>query len=193
MIFLIVGLVLFLGSHVLTTRRAARADLRARFGANRYKRAYSIIALLGFALICYGFADYRADGYTRIWTPPKALTPIAMLMMLPTFVLLAATNSGGLIQGKIKHPMLSGIQIWALAHLLTNGDLGSMVLFGSFLAWAIYARIAIEQREADEGAPDWAAMRFGRKDTIAILAGFSLYGLFGFVLHPILIGVSIMD
>ena len=191
MIFLIVGLVLFLGPHLLTIRRAARAGLRARFGASRYRGADSIIALFGFALICYGFADYRADGYIVVWTPPKALAPVAMLLMLPALVLLVATNSGGLIQGKIKHPMLAGIKFWALAHLLTNGDLGSILLFGSFLVWAIYARITIKQREADEGAPDWAAMRFGRKDAIAIVAGFSLYVLFGFVLHPILIGVSI--
>jgi uncharacterized membrane protein len=192
MMFLLLGLALFLGSHLLTTQRAVRAHLRGAFGENVYKGVYSLVSLAGFALIVVGYGDYRADGYIDVWTPPRALAHLALLLMLPVFALLiAAYAPGGLIKRAVRHPMLAAVKFWALSHLLANGDLGSILLFGGFLGWAIFARISIKRREADEGAPDFAALRFGIGDIAAIAGGLALYGVFAFALHPLLIGVKV--
>jgi uncharacterized membrane protein len=192
MTMLIAGLVLFLGTHFLTTQRSLRASLRERWGENRYKLAYTALSLAGFALIIVGYGDYRADGYVAVWTPPRGLTHVALLLMMPVFVLLAAAYLPGWIKRTVRHPMLAAVKFWALAHLLTNGDLGSMLLFGSFLAWAVFARISLKQREAIEGAPDFAAMRFGRGDSVAVVGGLGAYLVFALALHPILIGVAVV-
>ena len=107
--------------------------------------------------------------------------------MLPAFVLLVATYLPGNIRAKLKHPMLVAVKLWAFAHLLANGDLKSILLFGSFLAWAVIARIGLKRQERREGrAPQTASWR---NDVLALVIGTVLYGLFGSVLHPILIGV----
>jgi uncharacterized membrane protein len=192
MTLLLLGLVLFLGSHLLTTQRAVRANLRVSFGENVFKGVYSLVALAGFALIVVGYGSYRADGYIDVWAPPRAMSHLALLLMLPVFVLLiAAYAPGGLIKRAVRHPMLAAVKFWALAHLLANGDLGSMLLFGGFLAWAVFARISLKGREAVEGAPDFSAMKFGRGDLIAIAGGLAAYGVFAFALHPLLIGVKV--
>jgi len=192
MTLLLLGLALFLGSHLLTTQRGLRARLRGAIGENVYKSVYSLVALAGFALIVVGYGDYRAQGTVDLWTPPRALGHLALLLMLPVFVLLiAAYAPGGLIKRAVRHPMLAAVKFWALAHLLVNGDTGSVLLFGGFLGWAVYARIAIRHREAAEGAPDFSALRFGLGDIAAIAGGLALYGVFAFALHPLLIGVKV--
>jgi uncharacterized membrane protein len=191
MSLLILGLLLFLGTHLFTTQRAVRASLRERFGANGYKIGYTVLSLAGLVLIVKGYGDYRVAGYIDVWTPPRALAHVGLLLMLPVFVLLAASHSPGLIKRTVRHPMLAAVKFWALAHLLANGDLGSMLLFGGFLAWAVFARISIKQREAIESAPDFSAMKFGRGDLVAIVGGLAAYGVFAFVLHPLLIGVAV--
>lgn len=191
MALLILGLLLFLGTHLFTTQRGSRASLRERFGANGYKIGYTVLSLAGLTLVVIGYGDYRASGYIDVWTPPRALAHVALLLMLPVFVLLSASYAPGLIKRAVRHPMLAAVKFWALAHLLANGDLGSMVLFGGFLAWAVFARISLKQREAIEGAPDFSAMKFGRGDVIAIVGGLAAYGVFAFVLHPPLIGVAV--
>jgi uncharacterized membrane protein len=192
MSLLLLGLLLFLGTHLLTTQRGARASLRERFGANGYKIGYTVLSLAGLVLVVIGYGDYRTDGYIDVWTPPRALAHVALLLMLPVFVLLGASHAPGLIKRTVRHPMLAAVKFWALAHLLANGDLGSMLLFGGFLAWAVFARISLKQREAVEGAPDYSAMKFGRGDLVAIAGGLAAYGIFAFVLHPLLIGVRVV-
>ncbi len=192
MSLLIFGLLLFLGTHLVTTQREVRASLRERFGENGYKIGYTVLSLAGFALLVKGYGDYRAAGYVDVWTPPRALAHMSLLLMLPVFVLLAAAYAPGLIKRAVRHPMLAAVKFWALAHLLSNGDLGSMLLFGGFLAWAVFARISLKQREAVEGAPDFSAMKFGRGDLVAIVGGLAAYGVFAFVLHPLLIGVPVV-
>lgn len=192
MTLLLLGLALFLGSHLLTTQRALRAQLRAVCGEKLYRGLYALVSLAGFVLLIIGYGAYRADGFIDVWTPPPALAPAALLLMLPVFVLLiAAYAPGGLIKRAVRHPMLAAVKFWALAHLLANGDLGSMLLFGGFLAWAVFARISLKKREALEGAPDYSAMRFGIGDIVAIAGGLAFYGLAAFVLHPLLIGVKV--
>ena len=191
MTLLIIGLIIFIGSHVFTTLRPQREGAIAALGAGPYKGLYSLVALAGFALIVIGFGQYRAGGYEPVWHPPAWTRHITMTLMWFSFVALAATGKGprGRIAGWLRHPMLVGVKIWALAHLLVKGDLGSMILFGSLLAFAVYDRIAVKRR-GDTGAPRMAA--FNRSDAIAVGAGTIAYLAMLFYLHPLLIGGPIL-
>jgi uncharacterized membrane protein len=189
MFILIIGIVVFLGAHTFTTRREARTRAIQKLGYGRYKGVYSLISLIGFALIVWGFSRYRAEGLIPIWFPPVWARHITMPLMWLAFIALACMNpSPGRIRGWLRHPMLVAIKIWALAHLLVNGDLGGILLFGSFLAWAVYDRIAVKRR-GDTGAARVAA--FTRADLVALVVGTLAYVAMIF-LHPILIGVSVI-
>ncbi|HYA73479.1 MAG TPA: NnrU family protein [Roseiarcus sp.] len=189
MLILIVGIVGFLGVHTLATRRETRADLIARFGEGTYKGLYSLASLVGFALIVWGFSRYRAEGLIAVWTPPTWSRHLTIALMWFAFVALAGMNPApSRIRGWLRHPMLVGIKIWALAHLLANGDAGGMLLFASFLAWAVYDRIAVKQR-GDLGAARVSA--FTRADGVALAVGTLAYAAMIFA-HPWLIGVNVM-
>lgn len=189
MSLLILGLILFLGAHSFTTLRQPRAALIGRLGEGGYKGLYGVVSIVGFVLIAYGFATYRAGGYIQVWDPPTGLRHLTLLLMWPAFIALVAAYSPGAIKRRLKHPMLVAVKIWALAHLLANGDLGSIVLFGSFLAWAVYDRIAVKKRELVEPRPLEPGSTRG--DIIAVVVGTLLYVAMMF-LHPILIGVKVM-
>lgn len=186
---LILGIVLFLGTHTLTTLRDTRERLIAGVGAGAYKAGYTVVALAGLVLIVWGFSGYRAQGLIPVWSPPAWTRHLTLTLMWFAFVSLAAMNPApGRIRGWLRHPMLVAIKIWALAHLLANGDLGGMILFGSFLAWAVYDRIAVKRR-GDMGAPRIAA--FTRADAIVVATGTVAYVAMMF-LHPWLIGVAVI-
>ena len=146
LLVLILGLILFLGVHTLTTQRKLRAQLIAVTGEGGYKIGYTLASFAGLALIIWGFALYRATGWINVWNPPTALKHITVALMLPAVILVIASYIRGRIYTTLKHPMLTGIKLWAAAHLLANGDLGSIVLFGSFLAWAVFDRISLKSR-----------------------------------------------
>jgi uncharacterized membrane protein len=189
MVILIAGLIVFLGVHTLTTLRGPRTTLIARIGEGPYKGLYSLLAAIGLGLIIWGFGRYRSTGWVQVWYPPAGLKPVAYLLTWFSFVALAATYApAGKIKSKLRHPMLVAVKAWALAHLLANGDLGALVLFGAFLAWAVYDRIAVKRR-GDMGAPPVASFTNG--DMIAIAAGTVAFVAM-FFLHPWLIGVSII-
>jgi uncharacterized membrane protein len=188
MALLVVGLVLFLGIHTFTTLREQRAALIGRLGEGPYKGLYSAVSTVGLVLIVWGFARYRDTAYLQLWAPPAWLHPVVLVLMWFSFVALAAAYSpAGWIKGALRHPMLVGIKSWALAHLLANGDLGALLLFGAFLAWAVYDRIAVKRR-GDQGAP---RAGFGMGDAIALVVGSIAFAAM-FWLHPILFGVSIV-
>lgn len=190
---LILGLIVFLGGHVLTRIGDTRARLVATFGAGVYRGLYSLVALMGLALVIHGFGVYRAGGMIPVWTPPRAMTHLAMLLMWLGFVALAATWLPGRIKAMLKHPMLVSIKIWALAHLLVNGDLGSIILFSAFLGWAVFTRIAIKRSGIGEIVPGAAMVDTARRnDLIAIAAGTGLTLAFIYGLHRMLIGVPIL-
>jgi uncharacterized membrane protein len=188
MILLIIGLVLFLGTHAISMARGQRAALTERLGEGGFKGLYTALSLLGFVLIIYGFGAYRAAGMIPVWNPPFWMGHLSLLLTLPIFVLLAATNSGGVIHAAVKHPMLLAVKIWATAHLLANGDLGSMLLFGGFLAWAVMARISLKRRPGVTTPARPAG--FTSRDWIALAAGLVLWFVFARWLHTWLIGVS---
>jgi uncharacterized membrane protein len=187
MALLIAGLFFFLGVHMLTTARGTRAALMARFGEGAYKGLYSLVSTAGLAMIVWGFGRYRSAGYVPVWDPPPGLLSVTLVLMWFSFVALVATYApAGKIKGLLRHPMLVAIKAWALAHLLVNGDLGSIILFGAFLAWAVYDRVAVKRRGDDGAQPS----DFTAGDVISLLAGSALYaGMFW--LHPWLIGVPI--
>jgi uncharacterized membrane protein len=156
-----------------------------RFGFGAYKTVYSVVSLIGFLLIVWGFSRYRAEGLIPLWSPPEWSRYVAIILMWFAFVALASSNPApGRIRGWLHHPMLVGIKIWALAHLLANGDAGGLLLFGSFLAWAIFDRIAVKKR-GDRGAP--RSTSFTHADAISLAIGTLVYVVVLF-LHPFLFG-----
>jgi uncharacterized membrane protein len=184
---MIIGLAMFFGVHTLTTMRSQRAALIARTGEVTYKVVYSLLSLVAIALIAYGFSRYRAAGMIEVWDPPRWLRHVNNLLLWPAFICIAAAYIPGDIKRVLKHPMLVGIKLWAFGHLLANGDLGSMILFGSFLAWAVYDRITLKRR-TDPGAPDFGLG--GRDcDTLAVVVGTLVYLALGFWFHPYVVGV----
>ena len=187
---MILGLVLFLGIHTLTTQRGLRARVIASTGEGGYKIGYALVSLAGLALIVWGFADYRAAGMWQVWTPPKALKHITVALMLPAVILVVASYIRGRIYTALKHPMLAGVKLWAAAHLLANGDLGSIILFGSFLGWAVFDRISMKGR-ADDGAPPIPVGGLGN-DLIAVAVGIVAYLALAFAFHPVVIGVPVI-
>ena len=147
MLALIIGIVVFLGVHSFPTQRDGRAKLIERFGANAYKGLFTLASLLALALLIWGFYRYRAEGLIVAWTPPLWSRGAAMLLMWFAFVAFACMNPAPEpIRGWLRHPMLLGIMISALAHFLANGDAGGMLLFASFFVWAVYDRIAVARR-----------------------------------------------
>src|SRR5258707_10452416 len=153
LLVMILGLILFLGIHTLTTQRDLRAGFVASMGEGGYKIFYALVSITGLALIAWGFAEYRATGWIDVWNPPKAFKHITVALMLPAVILVVASYLRGRIYTTLKHPMLAGVKLWAAAHLLANGDLGSIILFGSFLAWAVFDRISLKHRTDGGGAP----------------------------------------
>lgn len=190
MLMLAAGIVVFLGAHSFTAARGARAAAIGRLGAQAYRGVHSLVSLAGFVLIVVGFRHYRAEGWVQLWTPPAGLRHLTITLMWFAFVALAAMGKRpGRIRGWLRHPMLVAIKIWALAHLLANGDAGGMLLFGSFLAWAVFDRIAVKRR-GDLGAARVAG--FTRADALAVAAGTLAYAAM-LVLHPWLIGVAVLS
>lgn len=187
MTFLIIGLGIFLGAHVVTMLRGPRATLIRQIGAGPYKGLYSLVSFLGLALIVYGFGAARAAGYVQIWNPPRAFGHVTALLVTVAFIsLVAAYAPTGKIKSTLKHPMLVAVKAWALGHLLANGDLASILLFGGFLAWAVASRISLKSRP-DKVEP--APAPWGMGDAIAVGGGLVATVVMAIWLHPLLIGV----
>jgi uncharacterized membrane protein len=189
LLVMILGLVLFLGVHTLTTQREARARLIASWGEGGYKIGYALASLAGLALIVWGFAHYRATGMVEVWTPPRALKHLNAALMLAAVILVVAAYIRGRIYTAVKHPMLSGVKLWAFGHLLANGDLGGIILFGAFLGWAVFDRISLKRR-TDPGGPPIPVGGWGN-DLIAVAVGIVAYLALAFAFHPVVIGIPV--
>ena len=187
MTLLVLGLILFLGTHSLSIFNDPwRNRMHARLGENAWKGAYTVVSLIGLVLIVYGYGQARLDPVV-IYNPPFWLRHVAMLLLVPVFPLLLATYLPGRIKSAARHPTLVATKLWALAHLLANGTLADVLLFGGFLAWAVADRISLKRRQprALHTAPAGKA-----NDLIAIVGGLALYGAFVMFLHTWLIGIS---
>ncbi len=193
MALLIAGLVLFLGIHTLPMFPATRNGLVSRLGETPYKGLYTLLSFVGLGLIVYGYGVARFEGPPVLYDPPFWLRHVTMLFMVPVFIFLVAAYVPSRIKTVLKHPMVVAVKLWALAHLLANGDLASVLLFGGFLAWAVADRISVKRR--GPGAGQIGALATAKpgkySDFVVILLGLVLYGLFAWKLHALLIGVPV--
>lgn len=191
MTYLIVGLVIFFAGHLFSAFRSREPgkDIKTRLGAGPYMGLYSLVSIAGFALIVWGYGAARPAPI--LYTPPAFLAHINLLLMVFAMILLAAAYlPTGHIKKAVKHPMLAAVKIWAFGHLLANGELNSVLLFGSFLAYGVIDRIAVKKRGDNGPGPEVAANVMG--DIGAVAAGLIAYGAIAFYLHPILFGVQAM-
>ena len=185
---LLLGLVIFLGVHCV---RIFADDWRtatiSRMGAQRWKGAFSILSLLGFGLLVWGFGMARMQP-VQLWSPPQALRHLALLLNMLAFVLLvAAYVPGNGIKARLHHPMVLSVKVWALAHLLANGNVAHVVLFGGFLAWGVLDFIAARRRDRAEGTV-YGTGRLSATLTTCVLGVVAWAGV-AFWLHGWLIGV----
>ncbi|NJD30902.1 MAG: NnrU family protein [Gammaproteobacteria bacterium] len=187
MLQFVIGLLAFLGIHsIAIVAPAWRDGMAARLGEQRWKGLYSIASLAAFVLLVHGYALARHEPIV-LYQPPVWTRHLALLVMLPAFPLLLSAYLPGRIKTAVKHPMLAAPKTWAFAHLLANGMLADVLLFGGFLAWAVLDRISVGKRplRVVPGAP---AGRFN--DVIAVIGGLLLYAIFVLRVHAWLIGVS---
>ena len=184
---MILGLAVFVGTHLVTTQREARARLIAQSGEGAYKGLYSLASIAGVLMIGWGFGMYRATGWVDVWYPPAWTRHVTALLVLIASICLVAAYSPGRIKTTLKHPMLVGVKLWAFAHLISNGDLGSIILFGSMLGFAVFDRISLKRR-ADPGGPP-IPVGGPMKDAVAVVGGTALFLVLGFLFHPYVVGV----
>lgn len=188
MIAFVVGLALFLGLHsIRIVAEPMRTWLIDRLGANGWKGAYSIVSIASFALLVWGYSQARMTT-SFVWIPPTPMRHIAALLTLVAFVIfLAAYVPKNHIKARLHHPMMLGVKVWAFAHLIANGSLVDMVLFGSFLAWAIAAFRAARIRDRAAGTTYPAGT--GAGTAMTVVAGVAAWAVFAFWAHGVLIGV----
>ena len=184
MIALIAGLVVFLGVHLVPTRPDLRGRLQARFGELGYKAVFSIVAAVGLVLIVWGKAQAP---YIDIWHPPAWTRHIPLALMPLALILLVAAYVPNNLRRVVKHPMPAAIKLWALVHLLANGDLASMLLFAAFLAYAVVDVISAKRRDT---APERGRVN-PLLDVLTVTIGLVAYvGLMH--AHAHLFGVSVV-
>jgi uncharacterized membrane protein len=161
--------------------------LISSIGRGPYLGLFSVASIIGLLLLGYGFACYRAEGIIPLWYPPAWTRHIVVAAMWPASIAVVAAYIPGNIKRVLKHPMLVGVKLWAVAHLCANGDLGGIILFGTVLAWAVYDRISLKHR-SDSGSLPIKAGGSGN-DIIAVVLGTILYAALGLVFHPVVIGL----
>lgn len=187
---LLIGLLVFIGLHLIPALPRKRHKLVRQLGEKNYKLIYSVVAFIGLVLIIWGYSLARPNA-VPLYELPFELRHLTMLLVLIAFILLPAARMSGHIRYWVRHPQITAVKIWALAHLLVNGDSASVLLFGSFLAWGVFDRISLKKRE-----------KFGlvrtrnfepkiTHDVLAVVIGVGLYAAFAFYLHKLLIGVPL--
>jgi uncharacterized membrane protein len=187
MIVLIIGIALFLGTHSI---RIVAPDWRqarmSAMGEGPWKGLYSLLALAGFVIMVWGYALARPNA-PELWYPPAGMGHLTILLMAIAFVSLAVSQfPAGRLKPILKHPMLLAVKVWAFSHLLVNGDLASLVLFGSLLGWAVWDRISLKRRGAPIASPGPVVW-----DVAAVITGFALWALFIWKAHEWLFGVPV--
>lgn len=189
--FLLLGLLVFLGTHsVRIVAEGWRSQKVQAWGAERWKGLFSLASALGLALTVWGYGQARLHP-VLVWLPPVGLRHLASLLTMVAFVLLAAAYvPGNLIKTRLRHPMILGVKVWALAHLLANGMLAQMVLFGTFLLWSVLDYPAARQRDRQSLAPAPAGTAGATGITVAV--GVAAWVAFVFWLHGWLMGVRPM-
>ena len=185
---LILGLLVFLGVH--STRIVAdgwRTAMLRRLGENGWKGLYALLSIVGLGLVIWGFGLARQQP-TALWSPPFYMRHVAWLLTLLAFILLAAAYvPRNAIKARLHHPMVLGVMLWALAHLLANGNLAHAVLFGSFLLWALLSFVAARARDIANRTSYPVGTASGT--AIAVVLGSVAWAVFAFWAHGLLIGI----
>ncbi|KAF0111555.1 MAG: NnrU family protein [Hyphomonadaceae bacterium] len=179
---LVLGLVIFLGGHLALRLTGLREKVEAKIGKMPFKGLFALVALVGFVLLIMGYAAYRPTAHD-LYTAPSWGKYANYLLTLVSIILFLASYMAGKIKATLVHPQLAGVKAWALGHLLANGDAASVILFGSFLAWAIVTRILYGKATRENVA-------WNRRDEGAIAFGILVWVAIGYKLHPILFGAS---
>jgi uncharacterized membrane protein len=188
MSLLVAGLILFLGVHsVSIVAPGWRETQIARRGERTWKGLYALVSLAGLLLLIYGYGVAR-HAPVVLYTPPLELRHVALVLMIPVFPLFIAAYFPGRIQRSAKHPMLLAVKFWATAHLLANGTLADVLLFGGFLLWAVADRISVKRRVVPHVVP--GAPPSPLNDFIAVIGGLVVYVAFLFWIHVRMVGVS---
>jgi uncharacterized membrane protein len=189
MMYLIIGLILFLGIH--STRLAGEGFRHARLaslGENGWKGIYSLVSLVGLVLIIWGYGVARQSPVV-LYSPPIWTKHVAALLMLVSLILMAAVYvPRNAIKAKLKHPMILGTKVWALAHLLANGTLADVLLFGGFLVWAVFGFRSMRQRDRAAGL-SMPRSTSAAATIVTVVVGLALWAAFAFYLHGLLFGV----
>jgi len=190
MTILVAGLLLFLGIHsIRIVADGWRTAQVARIGERKWKGIYALVSLIGFVLIIWGFGQARLSP-VMVWDPPAWAWHVTPLLVLPAFVLIVAGNMRGTkMKAALGHPMLLGTALWAFAHLIGNGRLAGVVLFGSFLIWTIVDYVSSRRRD-DAAGVAYPAGTWPR-DLLAVAIGVVAWAVFGFWLHGPLIGLRV--
>jgi len=190
MTYLILGLIIFLGTHsVRIYAESWRARTIARVGDKGWKAVYGLMSIAGFVLLVWGFGQARAAAPVVLYAPPVFMRHIAALLVLISFVLLAAAYvPGNHIKAAIGHPMVAAVKLWAFAHLLANGRLAGVILFGAFLVWAVVDFIVARKRDRAAGTRYPAGS--GARTAVTVVAGVVAWVVFAFWAHRWLIGVA---
>jgi uncharacterized membrane protein len=193
MALLIVGLVLFLGVHMVPMSHSLKQSVLARIGERGYKLAFSILSGVGLVLIVIGFGHLRGSAQDiQLWSPPRWSRHLAFALMLPAFILIVAAYVPSRIRDLAgDHPMLVGIMLWALAHLTANGDLAGLLLFGGFLLWAIADRVSAGRRHALGPLGRKPATATG--DIVAVVVGCAIYAIILRWGHALVTGIPLVS
>lgn len=185
MLQLLIGIILFFGVHSASIVALPLRDRMVAKNEAAWKAVYALVSLAGIVLMARGYADLRATP-TVLYATPYWMRHVAALLLLPVFIFFIAPYFPGRIKAALKHPQLVAVKLWAVAHLLVNGMLADVLLFGSFLAWAVVDRISLKRRPQRPlpGAPE-----SGINDVIVVIAGLALYVVFALWAHEWLFGV----
>jgi len=186
---LIIGLALFIANHMLITFREQRAALMTRLGRPLYHTLFGLMSIVSVALIVWGYAEYRATGWVQIWLPPPYMRHVTIGLMLIASLLIAAYVIPSHIKARVKYPALAATKTWAFAHLLANGDLGSIIMFGSLLVWSVYAFMTAKHRK-DVVLP--SAPVGWMNDIFVVVVGVAFFLALGYWFHPYVIGVPVL-
>lgn len=189
LLILVVGLVLFLGMHATRIPNdQRRSGMIARLGKNKYRTIYTVVSIVGLVLIVYGYGQARLEPIF-VWSPPAATRHIAALLMLFSMILLAACYVPmNHLKAKLVHPMTLSVKLWAFAHLIANGTLADIILFGSFLVWAILTFKSARKRAVPMGFTGDGPTKVGTMMTVIV--GVLAWLIFAAWLHVHLIGIS---
>ena len=205
---LILGLILFLGAHsVRILADGWRDQTIAAYGEKAFKGVYTLVAILGFYLLVVGYGEARLQPLV-LWNPPILTKHISILLMLLSSILLIATYiPRNHFKMRLKHPMVLSVKVWALSHLLANGNLADLVLFGSFLIWAVLnfrsarardrallLNLNVTEEAAGESIAESESAHQPKllSTIITLVGGIAIWALITFVLHAKVVGVAPM-